>query len=120
MIPLGFLLGILLELIFMLTFFAWRFGMDLPVLGVSFLRALLAGVMGALITYLALAFVVEGVNQEKFIGIFIQGLTGGVFGICGVIATYALLRSPELSEIGRSFKARVWKTDVVAPQPDLL
>lgn len=120
MIPLGFLVGVMIELVLLLIFFALRFPLPLRVLGMSFLRALLAGVVGATVAYLALAFVVEGVNQEKFIGIFIQGLTGGILGLCGVVATYALVRSPELYEAARSFKARIWKTDVVAPQPDLL
>ncbi|MCU0678117.1 MAG: oligosaccharide flippase family protein [Candidatus Pacebacteria bacterium] len=120
MIPLGFLIGVMIELVLLLIFFGLRFPLPLRVLGMSFVRALLAGVVGATIAYLALAFVVEGVNQEKFIGIFIQGVTGGVLGLCGVVATYALMRSPELSEAMRSFKARIWKTDVVAPQPDLL
>lgn len=120
MIPLGFLIGILIELVCMMAFFAWRFSLPLGELFVSFLRALLAGILGSLVAYLALAFVVEGVNQEKFIGIFLQGLTGGLFGVAGVVATYYMLRSPELSEITKSFKSRIWKTDVVAPQPDIL
>ncbi|MFN3693007.1 MAG: murein biosynthesis integral membrane protein MurJ [Candidatus Paceibacteria bacterium] len=120
MIPLGFLVGVLFELFCMLWFFAWRFSLPLRELLVSFVRALLAGIMGSLVAYLALAFVVEGVNQEKFLGIFIQGVAGGLFGVAGVIATYYILRSPELTEIAKSFKTRIWKTDVVAPQPDIL
>ncbi len=120
MIPLGFLFGFMFELVFMLWFFARRFSLPIGVILISFMRALLAGVMGSLVAYLTLAFVVEGVNQDKFLGIFIQGVTGGLFGVAGVIATYFILRSPELTEITRSFKTRIWKTDVVAPQPDIL
>jgi putative peptidoglycan lipid II flippase len=120
MIPLGFLIGIAIEALLMLVLFSRRFNMPVQQIGVSFGRALVAGVFGSIVAYLALAFVVEGVNQEKFIGIFIQGITGGLFGVCGVVATYFVLRSPELHEISRSFKARIWKTDVVAPQPDIL
>lgn len=120
MIPLGFLMGALVELVLLLIFFCLRFPLPMMMLGVSFLRAFVAGIVGAVVAYLALAFVVEGVNQERFIGIFIQGLTGGMLGLCGIIATYALVRSPELGEVVKSFKARIWKADVVAPQPDLL
>jgi putative peptidoglycan lipid II flippase len=120
MIPLGFLFGIVIELIVMFCLFSWRFSLPWRNLFVSFMRALLAGILGSLVAYLALAFVVEGVNQDKFIGIFIQGLTGGLFGVAGVVATYYVLRSPELTEITKSFKMRIWKTDVVAPQPDIL
>ncbi len=120
MIPLGFLVGLCVEVLVMLVWFGWRFGLPLRVLAASLIRALVAGVVGGVMAYLALVFVVEGVNQEKFIGIFIQGLTGGIFGIGGVVAAYYLLRSPELAEITKSFKSRLFKTDVVAPQPDLL
>ncbi len=120
MIPLGFVAGVLLELIIMLIVFARVFGLPLRSLARPFAQAFLAAVVGGVMAYLALAFIVEGVNQNKFIGIFIQGMAGGVLGLCGVVATYYLLRSVELFEITRAFKTKLFKTDVVAPQPDIL
>jgi len=120
MIPLGFVLGILLELIVMLVVFARVFGLPLRLLLRPFLQALLAALVGAGMSYLTLAFIVEGVNQNTFIGIFIQGAAGGLLGVLGVIAAYYLARSTELFEITKAFKTRLFKTDVVAPQPDIL
>jgi putative peptidoglycan lipid II flippase len=120
MLPLGFVLGVVAEVILLLFFFARKFKFSLHTLVRPFFTALLAGVVGAQVAYLTLSFIVEGVNQEKFIGIFIQGGVAGLLGLCGVIASYALLRSPELEEIIKAFRARLFKTDVVAPQPDIL
>jgi hypothetical protein len=57
------------------------------------------------------------VNQERFVGILLQGSAAGFVGIIGVIVTYRLLGSPELHEIYQSFRSRIFKGDVVAPQP---
>ncbi len=120
MIPLGFVAGVLLELIIMLLVFARVFGLPLRSLARPFAQAFLAAAVGGFMAYLALAFIVEGVNQNKFIGIFIQGTAGGALGLCGVVATYYLLRSVELFELTKAFKTKLFKTDVVAPQPDIL
>lgn len=120
MIPMGFLLGVIIECVVLIVLFAREFSLSYRILTVSFARSLVAALVGASFAYGALVFIVEGVNQEKFIGIFIQGLAGGVTGIFGVVATYAVLRSPELAEITKSFKSKIWKTDVVAPQPDII
>jgi putative peptidoglycan lipid II flippase len=83
-------------------------------------RALLASLCGALVAYTTLNFFVEGINEASFLGILIQGALGGVTGITGIVCTYYLLRSPELHEIYTSFHRRIFKTDVVAPQEDVL
>lgn len=90
----------------------WLFG--------HLVRSITAAVVGGLSAYTTLNFIVEGVNQETFLGIFIQGLLGGVIGIAGVIFTYYVLKTPELHEIYRSFRGKLLKTDVVAPQEDVL
>jgi putative peptidoglycan lipid II flippase len=83
-------------------------------------RSFLAALVGALCAYTTLNLFVEGINDASFLGILIQGMLGGVLGICGIILTYYLLRSPELREIYKSFHKRIFKTDVVAPQEDVL
>ncbi len=120
MLPIGFVLGVLLEVAILLFIFMRSFPLPGHELSYTTMRAFVAASVGSLATYVALAFVVEGVNQERFIGIFIQGVTGGFWGVSGVVITYALLGSPELGELTKSFKARIFKTDVVAPQPDIL
>lgn len=81
-----------------------------------FYQATLAGVAGGLASYIALNEVVDGVNQNTFIGVLLQGSVAGVAGVVAVIAVYKLLGSPELKEIYRSFQTKIFKTDVVKPQ----
>lgn len=119
-IPLGFALGVWVEVLCMLVWFARTFTLPLRYVWQPFWQALLAAVVGGCIAYLTLMFIVEGVNQERFIGIFIQGAAAGVLGVLAVGATYAALGSRELYELTHSFKRRLFKTDVVAPQPDIL
>lgn len=83
-------------------------------------RAVTASFVGGFSAYTTLNFFVSGINQETFLGIFIQGLLGAGVGIIGIIFTYYVLKTPELHEIYRSFRGKILKTDVVAPQEDVL
>lgn len=83
-------------------------------------RALLAALVGATAAYLTLNFFVEGFNTERFIGVFLQGLWGGLAGIIGILIAYKSMGSPELSELYRSFRKRVFKTKVIASQDDII
>jgi hypothetical protein len=62
--------------------------------------------------------VVDGINQERLVGILIQGLVAGVVGLGAIVLTYTATGSRELTELYRSFHARLFKTDIVAPQID--
>ncbi len=79
-----------------------------------------AACVGGLFAYVALNFIVEGIDQERLMGIFIQGLLSGVAGIFGAAMTYSWFQSPELGEVMASFQKKLLKTDVVAPQEDVL
>jgi putative peptidoglycan lipid II flippase len=83
-------------------------------------RAVPAALVGGLFAYVALNFTVEGVEQERLIGILIQGFLAGAAGIFGSAMTYTWSRSPELQEIYSSFQKKILKTDVVAPQEEVL
>ncbi len=83
-------------------------------------RSLCAALIGAFASYATLNFFIEGINETTFLGILIQGFFGGVMGIIGVVLTYFILKSPELHEIYVSFHSKVFRTDVVAPQEDIL
>jgi hypothetical protein len=79
-------------------------------------QATLAGVAGGLASYIALNEVVDGINQNTFIGVLLQGSVAGLAGVVVVVVVYKLLGSPELKEIYRSFQTKIFKTDVVKPQ----
>ena len=119
-LPLGFTIGIFIQVILMIFFLRRTFNLSFGILRHQIAVATLAAIMGGLFAYGTLNFVVEGVNQDTFLGIFIQGLSAGIVGMVGVVATYYVLGSPELREIHRSFRTKLFRTDVVAPQPDVL
>jgi len=82
--------------------------------------ALMAAIVGGVSAYIALNFFVAGINPETLIGIFIQGVLSGVIGCVGIILTYAGFNSPELREVYTSFQKKLFKTDVVAPQEEII
>ncbi len=83
-------------------------------------EASMAAVVGGIAAYVTLNFIVAGINPNTFIGIFLQGGLAGLAGLTGVILAYRLLGSNELEETYRSFQGKLFKTDIVAPQKELL
>jgi putative peptidoglycan lipid II flippase len=120
MLPLGYALGVIIEVVLMLAYASRTFGMELRTLAKPFTVAMVASVTGGLFAYATLLFVVEGVNQNTFVGILIQGCVAGVFGLIGVVIAYRLLGSPEMHEIYVALKGRLRKREIIPPQPDLL
>jgi putative peptidoglycan lipid II flippase len=115
-LALGFVCGVIVEMFFLLFFASRYFGLSWLRLSPQIGQAFLAAVVAALSAYATLIFIVDGVNQETFIGISLQGIIAGFMGILGALLTYYALGSEELKEIYSSFRARLFKTDVIAPQ----
>jgi hypothetical protein len=86
----------------------------------SIARALIASILGGFAAYLTLNIFATGINDTAFLGILIQGASGGFVGIGVIIVMYHFLRSPELHEIYKSFHRRIFKTDIVASEVDVL
>ena len=85
MLPLGYTIGIIIEVVLMLWFAARTFQMQLSSLSKPLVVALTSSLVGGLFAYAALLFLVEGVNQNTFVGILIQGVVAGVMGVAGVV-----------------------------------
>jgi putative peptidoglycan lipid II flippase len=120
MLPLGFAIGVILEALVMLVCFRSVFSVSLRTTRHTVAQAIMAAAGGGLAAYATLLFIVEGVNQDTFIGIFIQGAVGGLIGLATTVLIYWLLRSHELTELTKSFRAKLFRTDIVAPQPDII
>lgn len=116
----GYALAVLLQSVMLIGLLAFTFRVSLLSVGRSFIHAFGAAVVGGLFAYVALNFIVEGIDQERLMGIFIQGLLSGVAGIFGAAMTYSWFNNPELQEVMGSFQKKLLKTDVVAPQEDVL
>ena len=119
-LALAFVLGQFVQLIVLMVISTYTFSISYRPLVRLLTEAILAAVAGGFSAYAALIFVVDGINQETFIGITLQGLVAGVMGLTAVILVYRVLKAPEIFEIYRSFHSKIFKTDVIAPQPDTL
>lgn len=115
-LALAFVFGQCIQLIILMTLSTRSFKVSYRPLLSLCLQASAASVAGAVSAYVTLAFVVDGVNQDTFIGISLQGLSAGIMGLSAIVLTYLASGSPELQEIYRSFHTKIFKTDVIAPQ----
>lgn len=115
-LPLGFTIALLLHTIVLITLFNRMQHIRLSKLTGSFLRSLAAGIMAGVGAYVALNVIVDGLNTETFMGIFLQGCIGGLVGLAAAVALLYVARSPELFEVAASFKRKVKKSEVVTPQ----
>ncbi len=116
----AFAIGQFVQLLLMMIVSVGQFQIKYHLLMRLLWQSSLAGFVGGAAAYATLAFLVDGINQETFIGIFIQGFTAGMVGLATVILVYRAVQSPELSELSRSFKAKVLKTDEIVPQQETL
>ncbi len=115
-LALSFVIGVIFEMVLLLFFATRYFGFAWFSLYRQIAEAFAASLVAAISAYATLIFIVEGIIQETLIGIFLQGLMAGLMGIGGAVLTYYVLKSQELKEIYSSFKSKLFKTDVIAPQ----
>jgi putative peptidoglycan lipid II flippase len=115
-LPIAFIFGQFVQLLILLILSAKTFKLSYRPLAKLCIQSILASLAGGFTAYITLVFVVDGINQETFIGIFLQGLIAGMVGLFAIVSVYSFLGSHELREIYRSFHTRILKTDVVAPQ----
>lgn len=114
MLVLAFVCGQLIQLVILMLVSVKFFNIDYGLLWRLLWQSMLAGLAGGIAAYGALRFLVDGVNQETFMGIMLQGLVAGLIGVGVVILVYHFSRSPELAEVIRSFKTKFART----PQAD--
>lgn len=119
-IAFGYTIAIVLQSFILLLVLSRSFSIPLGWMGRSMIHAFCAATVGGLFAYITLNFLVEGVDQARLVGILIQGVLAGCAGIFGTIITYAWFKSPELHEVYTSFQKKLLKTDVVAPQEEII
>lgn len=118
-IAFGYSVATILQTIVLTWLLGRVFKIPMGVLWRPLVHAFCAATVGGLTAYVTLNFVVEGIDQERFLGVLIQGFLAGVAGIFGTVITYAYFKSRELHEIYISFHRKLLKTDIVAPQEEV-
>ena len=79
-----------------------------------------AAIIGGFAAYGTLAFMGELVDIDTFLGIFAQGLMGGIVGVVSTGFVLWLLKSEELIETLKALKRLRAKEDAVAVPPSEL
>ncbi len=119
-LALAFVIGVTIEMFILIVMARREFGFVWEGFSRQLLESVLASLAGGLSAYSTLIFIVDGINQESFLGILIQGLIASIVGIFACAFTYYILGSRELNEIYRSYHSKIFKTDVIGPQSDTL
>ena len=83
------------------------------------LKSVVASVIGGVTAYVTLNFVVFGINEERFLGIVLQGGVAGLLGVIAIIWAYYVLKMPEFFEVKETLHRRVFKvsTPVTTDEP---
>ena len=112
----AFTLGQVIQIVLLILVARRSFGIELRSLGRLVVQSVTAMSAGGAAAYLTLQTVVEGINQNMFIGIALQGAVAGAAGLAAIGVVYWLLQSQEMNETMTSFRRRLFKTDVTKPQ----
>ncbi len=112
-IAFGYSVAIILQTIVLTILAVRKFKLSMNWLLANIFRSVLASVVGGLFAYTTLNLITALINKELFIGIFLQGLMGGIAGVVGIVLTYYITNSPELLEVYKSLKTRIQKTSAI-------
>ncbi len=116
-LALAFVTGVIIEMIILIAVASSIFDLEWQGIGKRIVEAVLAGLSAGLSAYATLIFIVDGINQETFMGILLQGATAAFVGVLSAILVYHILKSKELEEISKSLHAKFFlKKDVIGPQ----
>jgi putative peptidoglycan lipid II flippase len=75
-----------------------------------------AGIISATGVYMLLSFIGTGVDQAKFMGILLQGVIAGVFGILVYGAILIALKNEDIWLFIETVKSKFWKQKVIVPE----
>lgn len=117
MLPLGFSLGSILNMIIHWVAFEGDFkGYTKEVIQSAFQIFSASIFMGA-VTYWLLVFFSAMFDLETFFGIFFQGFLAGILGILVHCAVLVMMGNREISEIAKTFHHKIWKAKVIPADP---
>lgn len=118
MLPLGYSIGVIFNLILLWVMFEKDFGGFTKKIFRMLIHSTGAGVIGGFITYLGLNVFVSTFDNTTLIGIFLQGFLAGIFGIISIIVIYSLLGTRELKEVLSAILSKFNKNKLIVAEPD--
>lgn len=119
MLPLGFSIGVLVNLLIHWIGFHHHFpSFSSPVLRTLFEISGSSVIMG-FVTYKSLSVFDNIFNINTLLGIFMQGFLSGIIGIISAVLILYLLNNRELKEVWYILHKKIWKARVVGPDAEL-
>jgi len=118
MLPLGFSIGALFNLVLHWTAFNSEFhGFSKSVIKTLFHVTGSSIIMG-FVAYISLGYFDNIFNVTTLLGIFLQGFASGLIGIFFAVLVLYLLKNQELAEVWKAFHSKIWKVKTVVPVSD--
>jgi putative peptidoglycan lipid II flippase len=118
MLPLGYTIGILLNLILLWTIFERDFRGFTKKTAMILVHSLGAGVIGAFFAYIGLNIFASVFILSTTAGVFLQGFCAGIIGIIVTILIYMILQTKELNEVFGAIVSKVNKNKLIVSEPD--
>jgi putative peptidoglycan lipid II flippase len=118
MLPLGYSIGILANLLFLMLFLGRIFPGMWHAIKNAFLHHFTASIAMGFVAYHGLQVFANVFNLDTFLGIFLQGLSAGLIGLLAGLFLLHLMENQELKEVRRSFHHKFWKSKPIATEPE--
>ncbi len=119
MLPLGYSVGVLFNLVVHWVGFNRHFPTFSPIVLRTLFEVTGASMIMGYATYVFLVIFDSILNTDTFLGIFLQGLFSGVLGILLAIFILYLLNSRELKEVWGTLHKRIRGTKIVVPDAEV-
>lgn len=118
MLPLGFSIGQIVNAILLWVYFHKTYR-DLPRahdISRTLFHTVGAGILAATGIYLVLAIVGVGVDQARFMGVLLQGVLSGLFGILLYAGILIALKNEDIMLFIETVKSKFWKVKTIVPE----
>jgi putative peptidoglycan lipid II flippase len=109
MLPLAFSIGSLLNVILHWHALSHEFSEFTHSMMKATFQSLGASIIGGFMTYQSLRYFDDFFDLTTAIGIFLQGLCAGIFGIIVIVIVLRALKNPELAQSIAVFKQKIWR-----------
>lgn len=120
MLPLAFSIGSLLNAGLLWGMFSRDFKFAGSALARPLFQSSAAGILAGFAAYHVLQLLDDVVDIDTFAGIFIQGLSAGLFGVIAGVLLLIVLRNREIEEIKHALMSRFKKATPIAAEPEEL
>ncbi len=119
MLPLGFSIGVIVNLIIHWIGFNYHFPSFSSAVFKTLFQVFGASTIMGFVTYKCLNIFDTVFNINTLVGIFLQGFLSGIVGIISGILILYLLHNKELSEVWGTLHKKIWRAEVIVPDPEL-